>query len=309
MSTAIPTTYTYHTDDSRPVQLDFHPPTEYKPETEKYKTLIFFHGGGLVFGNRKTYPPFDIMSRIAPKGWIFISADYHLLPESSLDYIRQDIAALQEWTLKHSNELGIDTERVSVASASAGSFVAMLLLDQWKTIKLRSFVNLFGMVDTAAKPYTEPRATAKTVGINLVSDLQLNVETYKRYLTPPFGPRVWDDQSALNDLNNRTGLMGWLFLEGKAANLISGYDMDVILDSNTAFTPLKLVSSAFPPAITVHGDQDTSVPIDGAYALAKAYEHVGIVHQMEIVAGAEHGLINADCSQVWERVVLFLEAH
>ncbi|KAJ3140447.1 hypothetical protein HK100_009499 [Physocladia obscura] len=284
---------------------------KYKPETEKYKILIFFHGGGLVFGNRKTYPPDGIMSRIASKEWIFISADYHLLPESSLDHIRQDVAALQEWNLKNNNALGIDTERVSVAGASAGSFVALLLLDHWKSIKPRSFVNMFGMVDTAGKQYTEPRTTAATVGWNTpASEFRANVETYKHYLTPPFGPRIWDDQSPLDNLNNRSGLMGWLLLEGKIPNLINGYDVEAVWDSNTAFTPLKLISSAFPPAITVHGDQDSTVPIDDAYALAKAYERVGIFHQLEVVEGAEHGLMPpVDRSEYWEKVVSFLEEH
>jgi acetyl esterase/lipase len=52
--------------------------------------------------------------------WIIISPDYHLLPESTTDDIRSDVAALESWVLHNCKEVGIDSNRIGVIGGSAG---------------------------------------------------------------------------------------------------------------------------------------------------------------------------------------------
>ncbi|KAJ3127895.1 hypothetical protein HK100_009476 [Physocladia obscura] len=302
---AAPTLLTYRIDDSRPVQLDFYAPTSYDPSANKYKTLVYFHGGGLVFGNRKSFLPVEFLSRVSSAGWIIISADYHLLPESNLDDIRADVSALQQWILKNHTTHGIDLSRVSVAGSSAGAFVSIILLSSWTQIKTRAFANFFGAVDFTNEV---SRVGASHVGPFRASEILENEDIYKKYVdASTMGPKVWDDSSSAWDLKNRIGLSMWTILNGTLINLING-DFNVSPNPEKIFNPSSLVTADFPPTISVHGDADTLVPIEGSYALGRAYERVGVTHVMVSVPGAEHGLRpEADRIELWERVVLFLQ--
>lgn len=104
------TTYTYHTDDSRPIQLDVWAPPNYSPQIASYKTIIYFHGGGLVSGYRRARFLTLALSLLNQHGWLVLTADYHLLPESEVSHIQDDVVALEEWISKHAVELGADLE-------------------------------------------------------------------------------------------------------------------------------------------------------------------------------------------------------
>jgi acetyl esterase/lipase len=116
-----PVVYTYHEDYSCPVQLDLYTPKGYSPSTTSYKTAIVYHGGGLAVGNRSLYIPQAVMTLLHQQDWIVISADYHLLPESTTANIYSDVEALEQWLLAHHHELGVNLDRITTIGASAGT--------------------------------------------------------------------------------------------------------------------------------------------------------------------------------------------
>lgn len=118
MTLPAPIEYSYSEDDGRPIKLDLYQPANYNPATQKYKTLIFYHGGGLLAGSRKFLASNLLL--FLEQNWVFLSVDYHLLPESGVKEIRDDAVALEAWLIKHHEEIGVDLNRVAISGASAG---------------------------------------------------------------------------------------------------------------------------------------------------------------------------------------------
>lgn len=44
-----------------------------------------------------------------------------------------------------------------------------------------------------------------------------------------------------------------------------------------------------PPVVSFHGDQDTTIPIEHAYAVQKAYAQTGVVFELHVLTGCGHG--------------------
>jgi acetyl esterase/lipase len=120
MAELSPKQFTYHWDNSKPIQFDLHTPNSYSPTTNTYKTLILYHSGGLVSTNRHMIPA-SVVGSLRQKDWLVISPDFHLLPESGLQDIRNDAEALENWLSKNHKDIRVDLERVAIGDASSGN--------------------------------------------------------------------------------------------------------------------------------------------------------------------------------------------
>lgn len=91
----------------------------YIPETTSDGLILFFHGGGFVFGNIEGYD--SICRRAAlDSGCKVISVDYSLAPEHKFPSALDDAYASYLWVLDHSKRLGINSRRIAIAGDSAG---------------------------------------------------------------------------------------------------------------------------------------------------------------------------------------------
>jgi acetyl esterase len=88
--------------------------------------LVFFHGGGWVFGNLDTH---DVACRkLADEGQlIVISVDYRLAPEHKFPAAVDDTIAATKWIAKNAKQLGIDAARLMVGGDSAGGNLAAVV--------------------------------------------------------------------------------------------------------------------------------------------------------------------------------------
>ncbi|THA34082.1 alpha/beta hydrolase [Streptomyces sp. A1277] len=87
--------------------------------------LIYFHGGGFTSGG-KSREARPLLYRLASQGWVCISANYRLRPETDFPGHQIDAKKVIAWAREHAAEYGADPSKVFVAGSSAGSNMAAM---------------------------------------------------------------------------------------------------------------------------------------------------------------------------------------
>ena len=111
--------YTVKTDDyaRERLKLDI-----YYPEGQKdCPVIVWFHGGGLVGGNK------EIPAQLKDKGWIVVGVNYRLLPNVTIRETMDDAAEAVAWVFRHAIDYGGDPDKIVVTGHSAGGYISMLL--------------------------------------------------------------------------------------------------------------------------------------------------------------------------------------
>ena len=101
---------------------------EYSPESigSIYPAVVYFHGGGWVFGSIATHEAFTGFLAKELKAKVF-SVDYRLAPEHPYPIPLADCEAAFNWVKENSSDLGINPNRVSIGGDSAGGNLAASL--------------------------------------------------------------------------------------------------------------------------------------------------------------------------------------
>lgn len=90
---------------------------------EHRPTLIYFHGGGFVYGSLDSHHP--LCCRLSVAGAIrVISVDYRLAPETPYPGPHQDAIAATTSIVAQAARYGVDADRVALGGDSAGACLA-----------------------------------------------------------------------------------------------------------------------------------------------------------------------------------------
>ncbi|CAI3787748.1 Acetyl esterase [Pseudomonas sp. MM227] len=101
------------------------PATVYTPEgTGPFPVVLYFHGGGWVFADRKVY---DGGARGISKqaNAVVVSVDYRRAPENKFPAAHEDALAAYRWLSKNAASLNGDAKRLALAGESAGGNLAV----------------------------------------------------------------------------------------------------------------------------------------------------------------------------------------
>lgn len=85
--------------------------------------LVFFHGGGYVFGSLRSHDP-QCRHLCRAAQCLVLSVDYRLAPEHKFPAAVDDAFAAVRWTARNVHSLGGDPERLAVCGDSAGGNLA-----------------------------------------------------------------------------------------------------------------------------------------------------------------------------------------
>lgn len=87
--------------------------------------LVFFHGGGFVFGDLDSHDP-GCRFLAERSGARVLAVDYRLAPEHPFPAATGDALAAYRWAVKNAESLGADHTRIAVGGDSAGANLAAI---------------------------------------------------------------------------------------------------------------------------------------------------------------------------------------
>lgn len=129
----------------------------YAPEGAKNLPVVFWiHGGGWQGGDKTDV---QIKPKIfGEKGFVFVSANYRLLPKVDMTVLTQDVAKAFGWVHKNVANHGGDPQRIFVMGHSAGAQLAALLCIDDRYLKAEGvpFSVLKGCVPVDGDTYDIP---------------------------------------------------------------------------------------------------------------------------------------------------------
>lgn len=240
---------TYARANNIELKLDFYQP---KDRSTPKPTLILFHGGGWVAGQKERNVLF--LLPYLSMGWAAINVEYRMAPDSPAPAAVEDCRCALRWAYYHAQEFNLDASKFVLTGTSSGGHLALItgilpngsIFDhqcptpdsiRWRNgkepeVKVAAIVNWFGITDV----------------VDLLEGLNA-----KHYAIEWFG-----------SMSNRQEL----------ARLVS---------------PINYIRAGLPAIISIHGNKDNIVPYAQTVKLHATLDKVGVPNKLVTINGAGHG--------------------
>jgi acetyl esterase/lipase len=288
-------TYTYKKVGDLEIRLDVHRAND----KNKRKAVVWIHGGALINGNRE-----GIKSRVKKlllaEGYIIISIDYRLAPETKLPAIIEDLEDAFIWIRDKGPDLFLmDTSRIAVMGESAGGYLTLTSGFRCKP-RPTVLVSFYGYGDLIGDWYSKPSHHARHNEIKITKE-----EAYAEVNGPP-----------ISDSRFRNGKGGNFYQycrqNGYWPEGVSGWDPRTETQKYLPYMPIKNVTKHYPPTMLIHGTEDTDVPYEQSVMMVKLLEQNGVAHEFITIQGGEHGLGGGDPTDIdaaYESLLKFVNHH
>lgn len=135
--------------------LDIYTPE--KPAKKNLPVMFWIHGGGWQTGDKG-----DVALKpkvLTERGFVFVSTNYRLLPDVTMDELTGDVAKSLGWVHKNISGYGGDPKRIFVGGHSAGAQLAALICTDDRYLKKEgvSFDVLRGCIPVDGDTYDIPK--------------------------------------------------------------------------------------------------------------------------------------------------------
>ncbi|KUJ11618.1 alpha/beta-hydrolase [Mollisia scopiformis] len=231
--------------------------------------MLYIHGGGWIASNKTDYSR-PLFHKFLALGFVIVSMDYRLLPETTFDGQLEDIRDVESW-LKNNLPLELEeinfkvaTDKIVVAGASAGAHLALLTPKLWSTLPA-SILSLYGPTDMRRVPYLRRGRLSQCDAPSCTPEVLAAATNYGKPPTDmgcsniPLGFST--PRSQINLMMFREGLSAEVLLKG----LIRGEDGALRMPDKGSVTseeideisPLQLCQRIrYPPIYQVIGTSD-----------------------------------------------------
>jgi len=271
------TTYIYKTVGEVKIKADV-----YRPGGASARpVVVWIHGGALIMGHREGISA-PVKKWAQEAGYVLVSIDYRLAPETPLPEIIHDVEDAFAWVRREGPRLfAADAKKIAVAGGSAGGY---LTLTAGYRVKPRpaALLSLWGYGDLIGDWYSAPSPHERHHRIKMSRE-----EAYRQVSGPP-----------LSDARERKGDGGAFYQycrqHGTWPQAVSGWDPRREAGKFTPYMPVKNVTRDYPATVMIHGTKDTDVPHEQSVLMAIEFARHGVRHELISVPGAEHGLPGGD---------------
>jgi acetyl esterase/lipase len=286
-------TYDYKVVDGHRIKLDVHAP----PTDGVRPVVVWIHGGALIMGHRGGIDR-TMLGALTAAGYVVVSIDYRLAPETKLPAIVEDVQDACRWIRERGPELfHIDPERLAVMGGSAGGYLTLMTGFRVEP-RPKALVSYWGYGDIAGAWYSRPDAFYRSRP--LVSEEEARGGVGREILSEDLGK------------NDRPKFYLYCRQQGLWPKEVAGHDPDAEPKAFDSFCPLRNVTPAYPPTLLIHGTKDTDVPYEQSELMDKELARQGVEHELITVPGGAHGLGGTDpavIADIRRRVLAFVGKH
>ena len=243
----------------------------YLPRTvsSELPVIIWVHGGGWRFGNRRVGP--DFTRCFAASGFAMVAVDYRLSDSAIFPAQAEDLCAAIRWVRNIAGSYGLDRRRIGLWGVSAGGHLSSLAA--------LCPSSMFESAD-ASYPDQSSRVHAVVCGYAPIDFLHLDVDR------PCEGSVVQDPENLALPPGMRSADAH------SFESLLLGAPIETCADRVALANPITYAAPGAPPFLIVHGLSDTTVgsrQSERLYAALAAHENDVTLCLIE---GLGHGFLN-----------------
>jgi acetyl esterase/lipase len=284
-------TFTYKTVGDLDLKADV-----YRPDDKKLRPVVIsIHGGALILGHRGSLAHKDLRD----SGFVIVSIDYRLAPETKLPQIIEDVEDAYRWVYERGPELfQADTKKIAVVGGSAGGYLTLTAGFRAKP-RPTVLVSFWGYGDLVGDWYSQPSSFYRKQPLVSQSDAMQGVS----------GPELADGRI---HGNQRGAFYLYCRQQGLWPKLVTSFDPRTEADEIRPYMPVSNVTADYPPTLLVHGTIDTDVPYEQSVLMEREFKKHGVPHRFITVEGAGHGLRPGDpklVKQAQSAVLPFLKKY
>ena len=301
-------TFTYKKVGDLEIKADVYRPAGAGP----HPAIVWIHGGGLIFGSRATIPA-DENDLFLRAGYIVVSIDYRLAPETKLPAILEDVEDAYSWVREKGPALfQCDPERLAVVGQSGGAYLALMSGARLRPSP-KVVVSFYGYGDIAGPWLSQP-------AVYWASDPSQPQVTKEAALQA-----ISRNEISEADVEPRVNFYIYCRQNGLWPKQVAGFDPLKEREKLIAYSPDRLVKPGYPPTLLLHGDRDTDVPFQLSEQMAAALQQQHIEHSLYRMRGFNHlfdvfpdglppagkpiGLQNPQAAAAFHAALLFIAKH
>lgn len=222
----------------------------------KNQTILYFHGGGLLYGNRDDLPN-AYQELFLTNGYDLLMIDYPLAPEASFTKILGDSAQFVEWFLAHYQELELSSQEYILFGRSAGAFLALAITKQNPSISPLKVIDFYGYLRLDQSEFAVPNAHYSNYPKVTEEQIQKIIQPTIQYGSP---------------IAERLPLYLYARQTGNWLDLLNVCEEDLALLAVT-----KENVADFPPIFICHATEDPDVPFKEALFLKRMLPQTTLV--------------------------------
>ncbi|MCY1635494.1 alpha/beta hydrolase [Marinifilum sp. D737] len=258
------------------------------PETKGlHPVLIYFHGGGFIFGNRDKGLHEGLRDKLLESGYAVISADYRLVPETKLDQIMSDVLDMLDWVRKNGLEqFNINTNQIAVAGGSAGGYLALA---------------------SGFKKETAPNAIIDiSAPTGFASE---DIEMGDLSVLKQAGPYdiVKDSIVSYGDYDTRMQLCRFLIKNNLAVCLTFGFDPAKEPGKLKKYTLTDNIKADYPPTLILHAKNDRAVGFKQVEDFYKFMKETNVKTELYVVENGHSNELLRLNTQAIDKIIEFLK--
>ncbi|MBT2654002.1 alpha/beta hydrolase [Bacillus sp. ISL-18] len=240
-----------------------------KGKNEPLPVIIWLHGGGWRFGDRKLGP--DFTRFFTSKGYAMVSIDYRLSDEVIFPAQIQDVKTAVRWVKTIAGEYSLDRNKLGLWGSSAGGHLAALAA----ATEPNEFIG-----ENPLYPEKKSDVQAVVIGYGPVDFLKIDEQ---RELD---GIIEEDPESVQIPKDKKTSD------PDSFESLFLGAPILTCPESVKEANPLTYVKAGLPPFLIMHGLSDVAVPAHQSRLLYQELADKENDVSLYLIKGLGHGFLN-----------------